>query len=55
MFTGYFPFLLFKGLFSMVFLVDFCLLHSIPFRLDFIVILGGSGVLSHGDDYFMIF
>ena len=39
----------------MAFLVDFCLLDSIPFPLDFIVILGGSEVLSHGADCFMIF
>ena len=47
--------LLFLGLFSMAFLVDFCLLDSLSFYLDFIVVLGCSGVLSHGADYFMIF
>ena len=39
----------------MAFLVDLCLLDSVPFCLDFIMILGGSGVLSHGADCFMIF
>ena len=41
--------------FSMAFLVDLCLLDSVPFCLDFIVFLGGSGVLNHGADCFMIF
>ena len=39
----------------MAFLVDLCLLNSVPFCLDFIMILGASGVLSHGADCFMIF
>ena len=39
----------------MAFLVNLCLLDSVPFCLDFIMILGGSGVLSHGADCFMLF
>ena len=46
---------LFIGLFSMAFFVDLCLLDSVPLCLDFIVFWGGSGVLSHGADCFMIF
>ena len=47
---GLLPFL---GLFFMAFLVDFCLLDSLSFYLDFIVVLGRSGVLSHGADLFI--
>ena len=39
----------------MAFFADFCLLDSVPFYLDFIVILGGLGVLSHGAACFLIF
>ena len=35
-------------------LVFFCLLDFVP-HSDFIFVLGGSGVLSHGADCFMLF
>ena len=39
----------------MAFLVDLCLLGFVPFCLDFIMFLGGSGALSHGAACFTIF
>ena len=51
MFLGSFV-LFFPGPVFYSFLVDFRLLDSVSFYPDFIVGLGGSGVLSSGADYF---